>query len=513
MYTQFHLRQLIKIFSLIKDLSQALCCVVLLCLLSCTCIYMYVAHTCTYIYMYMCIHDSIHVHTCTCTCAHVTSCILQLQIKQEGVKSFYIDGRDELSSNWLRFINCARTEEEQNIVAFQFHGKIYYRTFRAVYPGNELLVWYGEEYAKDLGIAVENSGTCTSTCTMYIHVHIHLYTIYTHTHMYMYNVCTHVHVLCTCMYMYICTYMYTQSYKCTCTYMYMIVLYIHCTLSCDVSIGIQANHVCKGCGDSFIEKWSFDTHLKHSRQCAEANPQTFTCGKCQQRFSELCLLQLHIQRHEEYDKENVYCTNETDDLHVDDVSFYDDPLPLRTSGKKSRYGSKTSWVCQYCGKECTTGSYLRTHLRTHTGDKPFKCEHCGKCFNQHSNLRTHIRTHTGDKPFKCEHCGKCFNQHSSLRTHIRTHTGDKPFKCEHCGKCFKQHEHLRTHIRTHTGEKPFKCEHCGKCFNQHSSLCTHIRTHTGDRPYKCEYCSNSFAWSSTLKYHKQSVHSNVIPQS
>ena len=81
-----------------------------------------------------------------------------IQIKQEGVKSYFIDGRDEECSNWLRFINCARNEEEQNLVAFQFKGHIYYRTFKPIYPGNELLVWYGEEYAKDLGIAVEHSG-------------------------------------------------------------------------------------------------------------------------------------------------------------------------------------------------------------------------------------------------------------------------------------------------------------------------------------------------------------------
>ena len=81
-----------------------------------------------------------------------------LQIKQDGVKSFFIDGRDESTSNWLRFINCARNENEQNMVAFQYHGRIYYRTFKTIYPGNELLVWYGEEYASDLGITVEYSG-------------------------------------------------------------------------------------------------------------------------------------------------------------------------------------------------------------------------------------------------------------------------------------------------------------------------------------------------------------------
>ncbi len=38
------------------------------------------------------------------------------------------------------------------MVAYQHRGSIYYRTFKDIKPGQELLVWYGEEYAKDLGL-------------------------------------------------------------------------------------------------------------------------------------------------------------------------------------------------------------------------------------------------------------------------------------------------------------------------------------------------------------------------
>jgi uncharacterized Zn-finger protein len=41
------------------------------------------------------------------------------------------------------------------------------------------------------------------------------------------------------------------------------------------------------------------------------------------------------------------------------------------------------------------------HIRTRTGDAPYKCDVptgiCGKRFNQNSNLQKHIRIQTGDK--------------------------------------------------------------------------------------------------------------------
>ena len=44
------------------------------------------------------------------------------------------------------------------MVAYQYHGEIYYHTFKAVYPGNELMVWYDEKYAEELVISVQYTG-------------------------------------------------------------------------------------------------------------------------------------------------------------------------------------------------------------------------------------------------------------------------------------------------------------------------------------------------------------------
>ncbi|XP_058515291.1 histone-lysine N-methyltransferase PRDM7-like, partial [Ochotona princeps] len=63
----------------------------------------------------------------------------------------YVDGKDTSLANWMRYVNCARNDEEQNLVAFQYHRQIFYRTCQVITPGCELLIWYGDEYGQKLG--------------------------------------------------------------------------------------------------------------------------------------------------------------------------------------------------------------------------------------------------------------------------------------------------------------------------------------------------------------------------
>ncbi|TKR77042.1 hypothetical protein L596_018091 [Steinernema carpocapsae] len=76
-------------------------------------------------------------------------------------KNFYCDGQDENRSNWMRFINSALDETMQNLIAFQFNQQIYYRVYKPIFEGDELLVYYGERFSEELGTGM-SSASCVS---------------------------------------------------------------------------------------------------------------------------------------------------------------------------------------------------------------------------------------------------------------------------------------------------------------------------------------------------------------
>ncbi|XP_058515271.1 histone-lysine N-methyltransferase PRDM7-like [Ochotona princeps] len=68
----------------------------------------------------------------------------------------YVDGKDTSLANWMRYVNCACNDEEQNLVAFHYHRHIFYRTCQVIKAGCELLIWYGYENGQKLGIKGSN---------------------------------------------------------------------------------------------------------------------------------------------------------------------------------------------------------------------------------------------------------------------------------------------------------------------------------------------------------------------
>jgi len=64
-----------------------------------------------------------------------------------GDRHFILDATHPEHSNWTRYMNCSRSFQEENVKFVDRDGKILFYAIQDIHPGDELLFYYGDDYA------------------------------------------------------------------------------------------------------------------------------------------------------------------------------------------------------------------------------------------------------------------------------------------------------------------------------------------------------------------------------
>ncbi|KAH5069805.1 hypothetical protein HBH95_185230 [Parastagonospora nodorum] len=108
------------------------------------------------------------------------------------------------------------------------------------------------------------------------------------------------------------------------------------------------------------------------------------------------------------------------------------PAPADGSNPKRTQKHPATFQCSLCPKRFTRAYNLRSHLRTHTDERPFVCSVCGKAFARQHDRKRHEGLHSGEKKFVCRGnlkdgnhwgCGRRFARADALGRHFRSEAG------------------------------------------------------------------------------------------
>ncbi|XP_063960651.1 zinc finger protein 585A-like [Lytechinus pictus] len=267
---------------------------------------------------------------------------------------------------------------------------------------------------------------------------------------------------------------------------------------------------CANCGKAFIKKAKFEKHTCRNTQVGNKDQKLHECSYCSKKFLRKC----HLSRHVEIHLENspFHCLKCGLKFVTEiDLDFHQCGIAVKPPLVHEKVHE-----CSYCHKKFFRKAHLQEHVKTHTGERPFKCAHCGKGFITKCNFKTHTcrnpeKGQISQKYNKCSYCPKKFSRKAHLQEHVMIHTGERPFKCAHCGKGFITKCNFKTHscrnpVKGHIPQRYYRCEGSFKKYVQKP-----VSIPSENSACQCLKCGLEFLTNNDLDKHPCSTSGKSIP--